>query len=147
MAEYADESVFPLPRAQLWQFIEQHTDPAIVVRIHPDIVSQSVLSRSDREVVVDRGIRFRKKVLHSKWKLIALPPDRYRWEILDGEGPLLPGSHLENHYSDDPGGTRIVSRGEVRVRSVPGFLTKRVLRTVFGDIDQQDRAFLQPALR
>ncbi|MCI4363103.1 MAG: SRPBCC family protein [Thermoplasmata archaeon] len=142
MAEYAEEGVFPIPRALLWSFIEQHADPATVVKIHPDIVSQTVVSRTGDELVVDRGLKFRKAVLHAHWKLTAQRPDSYRWEILDGNGPILPGSHMINTYSEVAGGTRIVSRGDVRILKVPGFLTKRVIKGVFRDIDRQDRAFL-----
>jgi hypothetical protein len=143
MAEYADEGVFPISRAQLWQFIDLHADPQTVVQIHPDIASQSVLSQNGDEIVVDRGLRFRKEILHSKWKLTARRPDSYAWEILDGGGPILPGSRMLNTYTEVNGGTKITSRGEVRLLKVPGFLTRRVLRGVFRDIDRQDRAFLR----
>jgi hypothetical protein len=142
MAEYAEEGVFPISRDQLWRFIDQHSDPQTVVQIHPDIASQTVVSQNGDELVVDRGLRFRKAILHSKWKLTARRPDSYAWEILDGEGPILAGSRMLNTYTEVNGGTKITSQGEVRILKVPGFLTKRVIRGVFRDIDRQDRAFL-----
>lgn len=142
MVEYTDEGLFPLARPALWKFLETHADPAVITQIHPDILRQVIVSRTDSEVVADRLIRARKKQLTSRWKLTSEKPDRQRWDIIGGDGPMAVGSWLSNTYSDAPGGTFVRTQAEITIVGVPGFLQRRLVRSVIRGIDHQDLAYL-----
>jgi hypothetical protein len=142
MATYADNGVFPLAREALWKFLDAHLDDAHVTRIHPDIVGQRTVSRDGELTVVERSIRFRRDLLRSTWKITYHRPTLARWEIESGDGPMAPGSFLENLYSDAVGGTMVESRGEITVVRFPRFLQRRIARAAMGRIDAQDQAFL-----
>jgi hypothetical protein len=144
VARYSDEGLFPLSREKLWEFLNLHANTDIIPRIHPDIHTQRVVSSSGGEVVLAREIEFRGKVRPNTWKVTSNPPDTQRWDILEApEGPMKAGSWLANRYSDAPGGTMIVSEGDITVLGVPGFLQKRIARTVMNRIDGQDRTYLR----
>jgi hypothetical protein len=142
MASYQDRGVFPLPPDGLWKFLEAHLDDATILRIHPDIVSQRTVRREGEFTVVERTIRFRKSLLRSTWRIRYRRPDLARWEIVSGDGPMVAGSFLENHYSDAAGGTLIESRGEITVVRFPRFLQRSIAKTAMARIDRDDRAFL-----
>ncbi|MCI4318605.1 MAG: hypothetical protein L3K23_00510 [Thermoplasmata archaeon] len=134
--------MFPLLLDQLWSFLDAHLDDATVTQIHPDIVGQRTVSREGEVTTVERSIRFRRDVLRSTWKITYHRPSLARWEIVSGDGPMAPGSFLENQYSDAVGGTMIASRGELTVVRFPRFLQRRIARVALGRIDAQDRAYL-----
>jgi hypothetical protein len=144
MARYADQGVIPVPRAKLWSFLNLHTQADVISQIHPEVVSQQVVSEAPGEVVVARGIDFRGKVRPNIWKISSHPPDTLRWEVLDApDGPMVKGSWVANRYSDAPGGTLVATEGDITVLGLPGFLQKRLARTVLGRIDKQDQAYLR----
>jgi hypothetical protein len=142
MATYDDKGVFPLAREELWKFLDEHLEDAQVTRIHPDIVGQRTVRREGELTVVERSIRFRRDLLRSTWKITYHRPTFARWEIESGDGPMAPGSFLENRYSDAVGGTMVESHGEITVVRFPRFLQRRIARSALGRIDAQDRAFL-----
>ncbi len=141
MVAYKDEGVFPVPPDVLWNLIQSHLDDQTISRIHPLVLSQQTVSRTDSEAIVDRTIDARGKPMRSKWRVTYHRPDSYRWEVLDGEGPWAVGSYLENRYSPAPGGTLIHSRGDLKITVIPFFLPQRsIIRRVLGDLDTEDLA-------
>jgi hypothetical protein len=143
MAEYDEEGLFPFSRDRVWKLLTAHLDDATITRIHPLIRSQNTVRRTSDEVVVQRSIDVRGKLLGSQWKLTYRPPESARFEILASDGPWTPGSFVENHYSDVPGGTLIRSHLNLTVKGLPFFLPqKSVVRRVMTTIDNEDRAFL-----
>jgi len=141
---YENDGVFPFPRDRVWRLLQDHTDDTLIPRIHPLIRQQRTVSRSGGATVLDRMIDARGKLLSSQWKYEARPPDFLRWEIVTGAGPYAPGSWMENTYSEAPGGTRIRSRGDLRITVVPFILPQRpVLRRVLDTIDAEDQRYLQ----
>jgi hypothetical protein len=53
------------------------------------------------------------------------------------------GSWVSNRYSEVPGGTLVVTEGDITVLGFPRFLQKRLARTVLNRIDAQDQAYLR----
>jgi hypothetical protein len=144
MAKYADQGVSPVSREKLWSFLNLHTRDDVISHIHPEVVTQRTVRQSAGEVVVARGIQFRGKVRPNTWKLTSSPPDLLRWEILEApEGPMTAGSWVSNRYSDAPGGTLVVTEGEITVLGFPNFLQKRLARTALNRIDAQDQTYLR----
>jgi|SRR5271170_4130829 len=143
MVTIHDDGVFPAPLSVVWKLLGAHQDDSTIPTIHPLVVQQHTVHRGSPDSVVDRIVNARGRQLRSRWKLTYRPPDLSRWEILESEGPWKVGSFLENHYSGAPGGTRIVTRGELHITVLPFFLpqgwfSRRILR----DIDAEDAAFL-----
>jgi hypothetical protein len=144
MVEYQSNELFPFPRDRVWDFLRDHADDARIGRIHPLIKHQETVVRSDDSAVVNRSIDARGKVLASQWKYTFRRPDYVKWEILGGTGPYAPGSWLENTYTEEPGGTRIRSRGSIRITVVPFFIPqKAALARVLGTIDAEDQRYLR----
>lgn len=142
MVEFHDEGVFPLAGDDLWKFLKSHEDPAVIVRIHGEILAQRTMSEDRPVTVVERTIKFGRKQVRSVWKITTHAPESVRWDIIEGDGPMAVGSWLENHYSAVPGGTRIVSKGDIRVVGFPSFLMGFLVRRVLAGIDHQDRQFV-----
>ncbi|MFI5417557.1 MAG: hypothetical protein ACHQ2Y_01480 [Candidatus Lutacidiplasmatales archaeon] len=142
MVAYSDQGVQAVSRERLWKFLELHLDDAVIPRIHPDIVSQRTVQSSGNEHVLERNIRFFGKVRRSLWKVTYEPPDRTRWEILESDGPMLKGCHIENTYADGTAGTLVRSQGEIAVAIFPRFLQKRIAYSALNGIDAQDAKYL-----
>ena len=143
MAQYADQGVIPVSRDKLWTFLNLHTNNDVIPIIHPDVVTQTIVRQTEGEVVVARGINFRGKVRPNTWRLTSNPPDSLRWEVLEApEGPMAAGSWVANRYTDTPGGTLVVTAGDVTVLGFPRFLQKRIARAALNRIDAQDQLYL-----
>lgn len=144
MVDYHDEGVLPFPRERVWYLVNAHLDPTQIVRIHPLVKGQVTVSTGAEAVVVQRTIDVRGKLLTSQWKLTSQPPEMFRWEIVTSEGPWEPGSWIENRYSEVPGGTRVESRGKLKVNVLPFFLPQGpLIRRVLNDLDEEDTAYLR----
>lgn len=145
MVSYRDRSVFPARREELWRLLRAHLDPDAIRSIHPLIQAQKLLRQEDDTTIVERVIEARGRRVTSQWKLTYQPPERSRWEIVGGDGPWAVGSYLENRYADDPGGTRIETRAELRIVVVPFFFPQGlIVRSILNRIDQEDQAQLAP---
>jgi hypothetical protein len=143
MVRYADDDVFPAPRAAVWKLLAAHQKDELIHAIHPLVLHQTTVQPGSPESIVERVIDVRGKPMRSRWKLTNRPPEYARWEILESEGPWSPGSYVENQYGEVPGGTRIVTRADLHVKVLPFFfLQGMVIRKVLGDIDVEDRVFL-----
>ena len=144
MVGYESDELFPFPRDRLWKLLEDHLDDSLVGRIHPLIKQQRTASRSGDSVIVERTIDARGKLLASQWKITYRPPDSSRWEIVSGQGPYAPGSWMENSYAEEGTGTRMRTRGELKITVLPFFLPQRpVLRRVLDTIDSEDQRYLK----
>lgn len=141
MLAYADESVFPAPREAVWKLLLEHLDDAAITRIHPLVVAQKTVSRTETGAVVDRTIDVRGKRLASRWSITYRAPESARWEIQTSDGPWAPGSFLETTYADAPGGTLIRSNGQLRVSVLPFFIPQRgVIRGALDRVHNEDVA-------
>ncbi len=148
MKEYHDDGIIGAPRSEVWALITSHLDDAVIHSIHPEVLEQKTESRSPPEYVVHRIIDVRGRRMPSRWKLTLRPPDFYRWEVIDGEGPWQVGTFVESNFSDVPGGTRIVTRGELFISVLPFFLPQGVMiRRILGQIEAQDEARLTAKAR
>ncbi|HEV2166828.1 MAG TPA: SRPBCC family protein [Thermoplasmata archaeon] len=143
MKDYQDDGVINAPISAVWKLIESHLDDGVIHSIHPEILEQSTESRGTPESIVRRVIDVRGKRMPSRWKLTLRPPSVYRWEVLDGDGPWQAGTYIENAYSEVPGGTRIVSHGQLYISVLPFFLPQgAMIRRILGQIEAQDEARL-----
>lgn len=144
MVTYDDEDVIDAPRAVVWKLLADHLDEKKIVDIHPLIHSQKVVSRSENEVVLDRVIEVNRKAKKSRWKITYHPPEGYRWEILESEGPWAPGSYLELTFAEEGKRTRLHARGELTVMNLPFYLSQmRAIQSAMNDIHTEDVWFLR----
>jgi hypothetical protein len=145
MVEYVDDSVFPRPRAVVWELLNAHLDDAKIGKIHHLISTQKTVRREGNETTVERWIDVRGKAMRSIWKLTYHPPDQARWEVVDSQGPWAPGSFIENTYTEDPAGTRIQTKGDLRINVLPFFMSQRSnVRKVLETVHTEDLAYLGP---
>ena len=143
LVAYEEDELIAAPRAIVWKLLGDHLDETKILTIHPLIQSQKTVSRTDSEVVLDRVIDVRRKMMKSRWKLTYHPPERARWEVLESEGPWSPGTYLEVQYEEVPGGTRLRSRGELNINVLPFFLSqKRTVDRVLTDISVEDWSYI-----
>ncbi len=143
MVQYSDETLFPTPRSALWELLNSHLDDTEISKIHHLILSQKTMQRTGPETIVERRIDVRGKGMRSVWKLTYRPPEFARWEIVESQGPWAPGSYIENRYSESDGGTRIVTRGDLRISVLPFFLPqKSMVRRVLATVHDEDVAYL-----
>lgn len=144
MVEYSDEDFIEAPRSVVWKLLADHLDDAKLPTIHPLVRSQTTLRRTENETIVDRVIEVRRKPKRSRWKITTRPPESYRWEVLESEGPWTPGSYLELTYAEAPKGTRVLARGDLTIQDLPFLLSQaRTIRTVLNDIRTEDVWFLR----
>jgi hypothetical protein len=143
MVVYEEDGVFPATPDLLWKLLERHLDDVAIHQIHPLVLTQHTWSHAGPETIVERAIDVRGKSMRSKWKITYTRPTMARWDILESEGPWAPGSFVENRYSPAPGGTRIQTRGELKINVLPFFLPQKgLIRRLFDDLDKEDRAAL-----
>jgi hypothetical protein len=141
MVAYEDGGVFPAPPEAVWSLLQAHLDDERIHSIHPLVQTQQTISRSESETIVERTIDARGKSMRSKWKITHRRPEVARWEIVESEGPWKAGTYLENSYSPAPGGTRIRSRGDLKISVLPFFLPQMpVIRRVLDQLDAEDIA-------
>lgn len=145
MVQYSDEDVIEAPRSAVWKLLLDHLDDAKLPDIHPLVRSQKTVERTETDAIVDRVIEVRRKPKNSRWRIVMQPPELYRWEVLESEGPWASGSYLELTYSEEsPRTTRVQTRGALTVRDLPFFLSQdRTIRTVLNDLRTEDVWFLR----
>jgi hypothetical protein len=142
VAKYEDQGDLAISMDQLWAFLRLHLDPDQITRIHPEVVGQRILESAAGSTTVERRIRFGRRTLLSVWKITYAPPGSSRWDIVEGEGPMVMGSYLVNTYTPIPNGVHVASRGEITVVGFPNFLQRWIVRTALGRIDRQDQVAL-----
>jgi hypothetical protein len=139
MVAIESDELLPFARTTVWRLLQDHMDDSQISRIHPLVRKQSTLSTTGDTTLVERTIDARGKLLRSQWKVIYRPPDVFRYDIVAGDGPYAVGSWLENSYAEEGAGTRIRTRGDLKVTVVPFFIPQRVvLRRVLDTIDAED---------
>jgi len=143
MVVYEEEVLISAPRDVVWRLLNDHLDDKKILTIHPLIQSQTTVSRTASETVVDRVIDVRRKMMKSRWKIAYQPPDRARWEIVESDGPWAKGSYVDVSYAEVPGGTQVRARGDLTISVLPFFLSqKRTVARVQNDIHIEDLSFL-----
>jgi len=143
MVVYEDRVLISAPRDVVWRLLNDHLDDKKISTIHPLVQSQNTVSRTGSEIVVDRVIDVRRKMMKSRWKITYLPPERGRWEVVEGEGPWAVGSYVDVMYADVPGGTQVSARGDLTISVLPFFLSqKRTIARVLNDVHIEDLSFL-----
>ncbi|MGA8604289.1 MAG: SRPBCC family protein [Thermoplasmata archaeon] len=143
MVVYEEEVLISAPRDVVWRLLNDHLDDKKILTIHPLIQSQTTVSRTASETVVDRVIDVRRKMMKSRWKIAYQPPDRARWEIVESDGPWTKGSYVDVSYAEVPGGTQVRARGDLTISVLPFFLSqKRTVARVQNDIHIEDLSFL-----
>jgi hypothetical protein len=143
MVDFSDEELVPAPRAIIWKLLNDHLDDKKITTIHPLIQSQTTVSHTGNDTLVDRVIDTRGKMLKSRWMLTLEPPEHYRWEVHASEGPWAPGTYMDLRYEQVPGGTRVLARGALTISVLPFFLSqKRTVARVLNDISIEDSGFL-----
>ncbi|HKN06230.1 MAG TPA: hypothetical protein VJ021_01305 [Thermoplasmata archaeon] len=143
MVVYEDRVLISAPRDVVWRLLNDHLDDKKISTIHPLVQSQNTVSRTGSEIVVDRVIDVRRKMMKSRWKITYLPPERGRWEVVEGEGPWAVGSYVDVMYADVPGGTQVSARGNLTISVLPFFLSqKRTIARVLNDVHIEDLSFL-----
>jgi len=144
MSAYEDEDLLPAPREVIWRLLRDHLDDAKIVDLHPLVRSQKTVRRVGDEVIVDRVVDVRRKPTKSRWKFTYHPPERARWEVVEGEGPWGAGSFLDLAYEEEAGGTRVRARGSLSFPSRPFYVSEeRAIRTAFDDLRTEDVWFLR----
>jgi hypothetical protein len=144
MVSYAEVGLFPVTPDALWELLRAHLDDTRIHGIHPLVLTQQTVARSGPETIVDRTIDVRGKPMRSRWKITYMAPDSARWDVVESEGPWAAGSYIENRYSAVPGGTRIQTRGELKISVLPFFLPQKPLvRRVLDQLDREDLAALK----
>jgi hypothetical protein len=142
MVSYESDDVFPRPRAAVWELLQAHLDDTKIGRIHHLISNQKTVRRDGNDTVVERWIDVRGKAMRSVWRITYQPPEKARWEVVESQGPWSVGSFVESTYSDEPGGTRIRTKGELSINVLPFFMSQRSnVRRVLDTVDAEDRAF------
>ena len=143
MKQYHDDGIINAPISAVWKLIDSHLDDAVIHSIHPELLEQTTESRGTPDTFVNRIIDVRGRRMASRWKLTFRPPEFYRWEIVGGEGPWQTGTYVENTYSEVPGGTRMVTQGQLYISVLPFFLPQGVMiRRILSQIEAQDEARL-----
>ncbi len=143
MVVYEDRVLISAPRDVVWRLLNDHLDDKKISTIHPLVQSQKTVSRTGSEIVVDRVIDVRRKMMKSRWKITYQPPEHGRWEIIESEGPWDVGSFVDVTYADVPGGTQVSARGDLTISVLPFFLSqKRTVARVLNDVHIEDLSFL-----
>lgn len=139
MVTYDDEEVLAAPLDVIWKVLQDHRDDTKISTVHPLCLSQTTVSRTENESVVDRVIDVRGKSMKSRWKLTFRPPVSYRWEVVESDGPWAKGTFVEVRYDAVPGGTRVKAHGELSISVLPFFLSqKRTVARLLNDISAED---------
>jgi len=143
MVAYEDQVLISAPQDIIWRLLNDHLDDKKISTIHPLVQSQTTVSRTGSEIVVDRVIDVRRKMMKSRWKITYQPPEKGRWEIVESEGPWAPGSYVDVSYAEVPGGTQVSAHGDLMISVLPFFLSqKRTVARVLTDIHIEDLNFL-----
>ncbi len=136
------ESVFPASREKLWSVLKLHVDDDVIGRIHPRVLSQQQISKDGDRWVLQRKVRSFGKSLSLKMRVEMAPPEMYRWEIIESDGGVTPGSYVENKYGEAGDGTTVSTTGEMTLQGVPGFLQRWIVERRLDGADKEDLLYL-----
>ena len=143
MTHFTMESVFPAPREQLWRVLKLHPEDDQIGRIHPNILSQRQISREGNRWVLERKMRLLGRNYTTTWAVEITPPEMYNWEIVASDGLLVPGSHVENRYTEAGEGTKVSTTVEMSLKGIPGFLQSWLIKRNLGQADDEDLKYLR----
>ena len=138
------QSVFPAPRERLWRVLKLHVEDDQIGRIHPNFLFQRQVSREGNRWVLERKIRLLGRNYTTTWTVEMTPPETYRWEIVASDGLLVPGSYVENKYTEaEDGGTKVSSIVQMTLKGVPGFLQNWMIKRNLSRGDDEDLEYLR----
>ena len=136
------ESVFPAPREQLWRVLKLHPEDDQITRIHPNMLSQRLISRAGNRYVLERKMRLIGRTSTTTWAIEMSPPEMYNWEIVASDGLLVPGSHVENRYTEAGEGTKVTTTVQMSLKGIPGFLQSWLIKRNLSQADDEDLKYL-----
>ena len=142
MVIISEESVFPAAREELWRVLELHTDNEIIRRIHPAILSQKQLSKEGNRWVLERVMHTYGRTFNFTMQLEIAPMDFFKWKIIASTGPVAPGSYIETKFSDTGEATRLVTKGEMTLKGLPGFMQRWFVGRTLSQVDKEDLRYL-----
>lgn len=137
------KSTFPAPREQLWKLLPLHVDNDAIVKIHRNILSQKLVSHAGNVWVVERRARNLGSTFEVTFRIEMNPMDSYNWKIVASSGRVVPGSYVENTYTDDAGNTIVSTKAEFHLKGIPDFLAGWIVRRSLSQADDQDFHYLQ----
>jgi len=144
MGRFTMQSVFPAPRERLWRVLKLHVEDDQIGRIHPNFLFQRQVSREGNRWVLERKIRLLGRNYTTTWTVEMTPPETYRWEIVASDGLLVPGSYVENKYTDaEDGGTKVSTTVQMTLKGVPGFLQNWMIKRNLSRGDDEDLEYLR----
>jgi len=145
MVRISEESVFPADRGKLWKVLESHFDDSVILKIHPFMISSKRINKEEKNALIfERVVRNFGRTFSVTTKYDVTPMETFRWEITASTGGVAPGSYMENTYSDAGSGkTKLVTKGELTLRGVPGFLQGWIVRRTLNQWDNQDLGYLR----
>jgi len=107
----------------------------------PNIVSQ--VSREGNRWVLERKMRLLGRNYTTTWAVEMTPPEMYNWEIVSSDGLLVPGSHVENRYTEAGEWTKVTTTVQMSLKSIPGFLQSWLIKRTLTQADDEDLRFLR----
>jgi hypothetical protein len=142
MVIISEESVFPAAREKLWGVLELHTDNEVIGRIHPTVLSQKQVSKEGNRWVLERVMHTYGRTFNLTMRYEMAPMDFFRWEIIASTGPVTPGSYIESRFSDAGDATKLITRGEMTLKGLPGFMQRWFVGRTLGQADKEDLRYL-----
>jgi hypothetical protein len=142
MVIISEESVFPAAREKLWRVLELHTDNEVIGRIHPTVLSQKQVSKEGNRWVLERAMHTYGRTFNLTMRYEMAPMDFFRWEIIASTGPVTPGSYIENRFSHAGDATKLITRGEMTLKGLPGFMQRWFVGRTLGQADKEDLRYL-----
>lgn len=136
------ESAFPASRERLWRVLKLHVEDDVIGRIHPRILSQRRISKDGDRWLFERKVRSFGRTFGLKMRVEMTPPEMYRWEIVESDGGVIPGSFVENRYGEAGERTTVSTTGEMTLKGVPGFLQKWIVDRGLDGADREDLLYL-----
>ncbi len=136
------ESVFPASREELWRVLKLHVEDDVIGSIHPRILSQQQISKDGDRWILQRKVRSLGRTFGLKMRVEMAPPEMYRWEVIESDGGVIPGSFVENRYAEAGERTTVSTTGEMTLKGVPGFLQKWIVDRRLDGADREDFSYL-----
>ena len=144
MAPFTMQSVFPAPLEQLWIVLKLHVEDDQIGRIHPNwVLSQRLVNMEGNRWVLERKLRLLGKNYTTTMAVEMASPETFRWEIVAADGLLIPGSYVENRYTEAGERTKVSTTVDMSLKGVPGFLQSWMLKRFLSQGDDQDLEYLR----
>src|SRR2546426_8933472 len=144
------EGLVPIVVEDLWRLLALHMDEDTLRAIHPWVLHGRVVAHEGQQTyaglsfptthVVEREVRIARRTLHNTWTYRIVPPITFGYEIRGSAGFV---STFDNTYSEEAGETRVVTRANLNIGRVPGFLQRRIANRFLAGADDEDLAYVR----